>query len=61
MKLTDYIKRDIILYGYGRYGDMHLNAAFFKGIEQKWGYIKEVLPIEVGLGGPTVVFGYGML
>jgi hypothetical protein len=54
MKLMDYIKQDVVLYGNGRYDDMHLNAAFFKGIEQQFGIIKEVLPITVALGGTSL-------
>lgn len=48
-----------MLYGYGRYDDMHLNAAFFKGIEQRFGVIKEVLPITVGMGGTSRIYGHG--
>lgn len=61
MKIEEYIKKDVILEGYGDWSKFALDSAFFKELESTHGKIKDVLDITKGKGGILPPFGNGSI
>lgn len=51
MKVEEYIKKKIVLCGYGSLNDIAMNAKFFADISTGGREIEEVLEIDRGIGG----------
>jgi hypothetical protein len=51
MKVEEYIKKKVVLYGYGTLNDIALDAKFFTDISVGGREIENVLEIDRGMGG----------
>jgi hypothetical protein len=59
MNKEEYVKKKVVLYGYGILRETPLNAEFFRNAEKKEGEIENILKITKGLGGIGGLFGSG--
>ena len=61
MKVEEYIKKKVVLYGYGTLNDIALAAEFFADISAGGREIENVLEINKGLGGLGGVLSAGKI
>jgi hypothetical protein len=61
MKVEEYIKKKVILHGYGTLNNIALDAEFFADISVGGGEIENILEINRGLGGVGGVFSSGKI
>lgn len=61
MKVEEYIKKKVVLYGYGVLNNIALDANFFADICVSGGEIENVLEINRGLGGLGGVLSEGKI
>lgn len=61
MKKEDYIKKKVVLSGYGRLGELALDKEWFTAVDATHGGIVDVLEIKKSIGGIGGFFGSGVV